>query len=73
MSLEYSQEEGPGHWGLKVPLIAYVLEISAVDLPVRRMLKAEEVKSDYVCSYGSPPSGVVRSKTTRVTLCYTPA
>lgn len=33
----YSQEEGQGHWGLKVPLIACVLEISGVDLPARKM------------------------------------
>ena len=42
----YSQEEGQGHWGLRMPLTACVLEISGVDLPEREMQKAGDVRSD---------------------------
>lgn len=35
-ALVYSQAEGQGHWGLKVPLTAYAQEISSVGLPARK-------------------------------------
>lgn len=65
-STVYSQEEGQGHWGLKVPLTACVLEISGVDLPARKTYKAEGVRSDRLCAVtGSSPSGAACSRATR--------
>ena len=63
----YSQEEGQGHWGLKRPLTAYELEISGVDLPAKKIDKAEDVKGGSVCALtGSSPPGAVCSKATRL-------
>lgn len=62
----YSQEGGRGHWGLKMPLTAYALEISGVDLPARKRKRQRTLRVTVCDVTGSVSSEARRSKANRL-------